>query len=219
MGARITGVRRAGKHILIDLTADKVLEIHLRMTGNLFVVPDVRFLNTTVRAWFGFENGSGIVFEDPRALGKIHLRDAGYLPDVGPEPDALPFERFLDMVRAAPRTPAKLFLMDQGRIAGLGNIYAAEALFAAKLSPVKPLAAAKTAKLQALHAAMAEILQTAKASAYLGYTDPGHFGEGENYPVAVYDREGEACVRECGRKIKRIRQGGRSTYYCPGCQR
>lgn len=219
VGASIAAVRRAGKHILIDLTSHKVLEVHLRMTGNLFVIPDVRFLATTVRAWFGFDNGWGLVFEDPRALGKMHLREAGYRPAVGPEPDEMPFERFVELVRASPRTPAKLWLMDQQRIAGLGNIYAAEALFAARLNPVKPLAAASGKKLQVLHAAMSEILREAKASAYRGYTDPGHFGEGENYPVAVYDREGEPCVRECGRRIKRIRQGGRSTYYCPVCQR
>lgn len=219
IGASIATVRRAGKHILLDLTSNKVLEIHLRMTGNLFVIPDVRFLNTSVRAWFAFENGAGLVFEDPRALGKIHLRDAGYRPAVGLEPDEMPFEQFLELARKAPRTPAKLFLMDQSRVAGLGNIYAAEALFAAKLSPVKPLAAASDRKLQLLHRAMSDVLRVAKESAYRGYTDPGHFGEGENYPVAVYDREGEPCVRNCGRRIKRIRQGGRSTYYCPHCQR
>ncbi|MBS1831998.1 MAG: hypothetical protein JST65_04760 [Acidobacteria bacterium] len=219
IGAAIVAVRRTGKHILIDLTSNHVLEIHLRMTGNLFVIPDVRFRNAATRAWFEFANGAGLVFEDPRALGKMHLREAGYKPALGPEPEDMPFEQFVELVRKAPRTPAKLFLMDQARIAGLGNIYAAEALFAAKLSPGKPLAEASVRKLRALHQAMADVLREAKSSAYRGYTDPGHFGEGENYPAAVYDREGEPCVRNCGRRIQRIRQGGRSTYYCPACQR
>jgi formamidopyrimidine-DNA glycosylase len=108
--------------------------------------------------------------------------------------------------------------MDQSKIAGLGNIYAAEALFQARIHPAKATNSISKPKLQALHGVIVRMLEDAKESAYRAYTEPGYFAEGESFPVAVYDREGEACFT-CNRKIRRIPQGGRSTYFCPGCQR
>ena len=221
-GAKITNVRRIGKHILVDLDARRTLHVHLRMTGNLYTIPDIRFLTATTRAWIELQNGSGIVFDDPRALGKMQVHPTSDLESalastVGPEPHEITAAEFAALAKRT-RKPAKLLLMDQTKIAGLGNIYAAEALFEAKLDPAKLASTISKPKLERLHAIIVKMLEDAKESAYRAYTEPGYFAEGESFPVQVYDREGQPCYA-CQRPIKRMPQGGRSTYYCSGCQR
>jgi len=222
-GRRIESVERRGKNILIHLSGDAVLHVHLRMTGNLYVIPDVRFRPAMARLWMELEGGRGLVFEDSRVLGKVHLHPSGQLERVlrlvGVEPLSGDFtvEYFRKAAKATTQ-PAKIFLMDQRRVAGLGNIYAAEALFRAGVNPRKAARSITAAKIDRLYAAIREILQEAVASATAAYSEPGRFAEGESFPCAVYDREGEPCV-VCGRGIRRIPQGGRSTYYCPQCQR
>jgi formamidopyrimidine-DNA glycosylase len=220
-GREIQAIRRIGKHILMDLDADgPTVHIHLRMTGNLYLVPDVRLHVASTRAWFRFADGSGIVFDDPRALGRISVRKPREVPpDVGPEPNQISADGFISLARGFSRSPMKLLLMDQSKIAGLGNIYAAEALFQARIHPAKPAGKVSARKLAELHAILIETLEAAKDSAYRAYSEPGYFAEGESFPVAVYGREGEPCPRCVTHKIRRIAQGGRSTYYCPKCQR
>ena len=116
------------------------------------------------------------------------------------------------------RKPIKLFLMDQTRVSGLGNIYAAEALFRARLNPRKFASAFSLPRLRVLHQVCVDVLEEAKDSVYAAYAEPGRFAKGEAFPVRVYDREGEACFT-CQTPIRRIPQGGRSTYFCPTCQR
>lgn len=220
-GARISGVGRKGKHILVELASGSMLHIHLRMTGNLYTIPDVRFRAVTVRAYFELDNGEALVFEDSRVLGKIHLREqrelAGVLAGVGPEPHELAVADFVALAKAS-RLAAKQFLMDQKKVAGLGNIYAAEALFRAGVHPAAAMRTLTKPRLERLHAVAIAILEEAKQSAWEAYAEPGRFSEGENFPVQVYDREGEACF-SCGNAIRRIAQGGRSTYFCATCQR
>jgi formamidopyrimidine-DNA glycosylase len=143
----------------------------------------------------------------------------GLLDGIGVEPLS---EQFTPawLLAAASRTrkPAKIFLMDQQHIAGLGNIYAAEALFRAGIDPRKPAASIRKAKIEALHQAIVDVLTEGVQSAVKAYSRPGVFNEAEEFPCDVYDREGEPCNR-CGRKIQRIPQGGRSTYFCARCQR
>lgn len=220
--ARIVGVRRIGKHILVDLDGARTLHVHLRMTGNLYVIPDVRFHTATTRAWMELPSGAGIVFDDPRTLGKMHLRETAELEatlaaKVGSEPHEFTAAEFAAMAKQT-KKPMKLLLMDQSKVAGLGNIYAAEALFEAKLNPRKIAATVSKPKLERLHAIIVKMLEDAKESAYKAYTEPGYFAEGESFPVQVYDREGQHCF-VCERLIQRIPQGGRSTYFCPSCQR
>jgi formamidopyrimidine-DNA glycosylase len=219
-GQRIRAVRRVGKHIFLELGSGQSLHIHLRMTGNLYVIPDVRLHVASTRAWFELrgKSGRGIVFDDPRALGKVHLQNSGFHPKVGPEPAELQAAEFVQLAKRMNRQPAKLFLMDQSKVAGLGNIYAAEALFRAGIHPAKPIARVTAPRLARLHQCAVEVLEEANESAYRAYTEPGYFAEAESFPVSVYDREGEPCTT-CGRKIKRIPQGGRSTYFCSRCQR
>ncbi|HUQ91706.1 MAG TPA: bifunctional DNA-formamidopyrimidine glycosylase/DNA-(apurinic or apyrimidinic site) lyase [Bryobacteraceae bacterium] len=222
-GRVLDAVIRRGKNILLHLSGGLVVRVHLRMTGKLYVAPDVRFRPASTRAWMELDGGRGLVFADSRALGKLHLHTAaemeGVLDGVGMEPLSPEFTLawFLE-VAGRSRKPAKLFLMDQQHIAGLGNIYAAEALHRARVNPVRPLAGLRRPKLQALYTAIREVVEEAVGSAVLAYSEPGRFEEAEGFSCAVYGREGEPCFR-CGRSIRRIRQGGRSTYYCPGCQR
>jgi formamidopyrimidine-DNA glycosylase len=219
-GHEIQAIRRIGKHILIDLDYAATLHVHLRMTGNLYLVPDVRLHVASTRAWFRLENGSGIVFDDPRALGRMSLRKREEdPPDIGPEPNQISPAGFISLASRSSRSPMKLLLMDQSKIAGLGNIYAAEALFQARIHPAKPAGNVSARKLAELHAILIDTLEAAKESAYRAYSEPGSFAEGESFPVAVYGREGEPCPRCVTHKIRRIAQGGRSTYYCPKCQR
>lgn len=126
-------------------------------------------------------------------------------------------EQFLELARRSAK-PSKIFLMDQQYVAGLGNIYVAEALFRAGIDPRKSLKNLKATRLHQLLTAIREVMKEAVESVYSAYEQPGTFAEGEIFPVKVYGREGEECS-VCARPIRRIPQGGRSTYFCPGCQR
>lgn len=221
-GRTVERIERRAKNLLLHLSGGIVLRVHLRMTGNLFVIPDVRFLPANARAYFEFSKHRALVFHDPRALGRIHVHTeaelAQLLARLGPEPLSPEFTpAWLRDTAAASRKPAKLFLMDQNALAGLGNIYAAEALFHARIHPAKPMNRLRHPKLDALHRSIVGVLTDAVQSACKAYSGPAQFGEAESFSCFVYDREGDSCLK-CRRKVRRIRQGGRSTYYCPGCQ-
>lgn len=222
-GRTIERVARRGKNILIRLSGGWTLHAHLRMTGNLYAIPDARLRAAGASAWFELDDGRGLLFEDTRGLGALRILDAGavgkLLDGLGPEPLSRAFTaEALIAAAAGRRQPAKLFLMDQRRIAGLGNIYAAEALHAARIDPRSPIGEAGRRRLAALRDAIVGILHDAVRSACRAYSRPGGFQEAEDFPLAVYGREAESCVR-CGGVIRRIAQGGRSTYFCPKCQR
>ena len=221
-GRSIEAVERRAKHILIRLSGGMTLHAHLRISGNLRLIPDGRVHTDYARVVFRLSGGGALVLADPRALARVEVRPS---PDIdaemsklGPEPLSAAFtlERFLTDARAS-RQPAKLFLMDQRRVAGLGNIYAAEALFRAGIHPERPMRSLRRPRLAALYRAIVEVLRLAVQSAVEAYTGPGLVTEAEVFPVAVYGMEGEPCTG-CRRKIRRIPQGGRSTYFCPGCQ-
>ena len=143
----------------------------------------------------------------------------GRAPQTGVDPLDTGFTRdgFAALARQA-RGAIKTWLMDQRRLAGLGNIYAAEALFQAGIHPRRVGATLSRPRLDRLHGAIVRVLRAAVQSASLAYQRPGGFANGELFDPAVYGREGQPCPR-CGRPIRRIAQGGRSTYFCPGCQR
>jgi formamidopyrimidine-DNA glycosylase len=222
-GRAIERITRRGKNILIGLSGGLTLHIHLRMTGNLYVIPDSRFRVAGVSAWFELDGGRALIFEDMRGLGALRLLDAAQLGELlgqlGPEPLSRRFTAEAFTASAAGvRQPAKLFLMDQRRVAGLGNIYAAEALHAARVDPRAPIGSVSPRRMRALRDEIVRILRDAVRSACRAYSRPGGFQEAEDFPLAVYGRENEAC-RRCGGVILRIAQGGRSTYFCPKCQR
>jgi formamidopyrimidine-DNA glycosylase len=222
-GRTIERIDRRGKNILIGFSGGLTMRVHLRMTGNLYVVSDWRLRVAGVSAWFELDDGRGLIFEDTRGLGSLTIHDAAslrkLLDGLGPEPLSRGFTAAAFIRSAAGlRQPAKQFLMDQRRVAGLGNIYAAEALFAARIDPRAPIGSISRRKLTALWEAIVRLLRNAVRSAYSAYSRPGGFQEGEDFPLLVYGREAEDCLR-CGVAIRRIAQGGRSTYFCPKCQR
>jgi len=222
-GETIQDVQRRGKNILLVFKSKASLHVHLRMTGNLYIAADARLRPVACRAYLELNSGKAVFYDDPRAIGRIHFLPPeevqALLDSIGPEPlsDAFTAQAFIASARKS-KMPAKIFLMDQRHIAGLGNIYAAEALFEARVNPQTPIGTLSTRKLTSLHSAIVAVLKDAVESASAGYSNPQHVGEAEWYPVAVYGREGEPC-RRCRRKISRVAQGGRSTYFCPGCQK
>jgi formamidopyrimidine-DNA glycosylase len=212
-GRSIEAIRRRGKNILIDLSGPEVLHIHLRMTGNLLVIPDARFHSAYTRAIFAFTDGRALVFDDPRLLGKIWIGEER-LGRIGREPLDPSFTvGVFEAIAKKSRKPAKLFLLDQTQVAGVGNIYAAEALFRARIDPRRALSGVSKARRAALHAAIIDVLTEAVAESDRVYNAPG-----DDFPSDVYGREGEPCHR-CGALIRRIPQGSRSTYFCPSCQK
>lgn len=222
-GRRIESVTRRGKNLLLELSGGAVLRVHLGMTGNLYTIADARRRPATTRAWLELDGGRALVLDDPRALGRLELLSVEQAEQLdaslGFEPVAREFtpQRLAELARAS-RAPAKLFLMDQKRISGLGNIYAAEALFRAGIHPAKPANRLSRQRIERLYRAIVEVLDVAIQSTCNAYSGPGRFDAGETFPLAVYGREGMPCPR-CRQRIRRIRQAGRSTYFCPGCQR
>jgi formamidopyrimidine-DNA glycosylase len=231
-GTSVTGVSRRGKFILIecqkpDRKGGLVLVVHLRMTGKFLYLNTDDELPKHSHAVFYLENDRRLVFRDQRQFGIMRLVSAGDLSqskgiaELAPEPFSDDFN--LDYLKATlrrSRRSLKTLLLDQTKVLGLGNIYAAEALFRAGINPFKPASELSSRRVAMLHGAIKEVLEFAVAHIRGGF----NLEEGLSYGEAferfwqVYEREGEPCVK-CGARIKRATHGGRSTYWCPKCQR
>jgi formamidopyrimidine-DNA glycosylase len=212
-GATIRRIERRGKHQLLHLDDGRALVVHFRMTGDWEVgrveEPEPRF----ARAALDLADGTRVTLADPRALATLTLHDArsAPLPALGPEANDPAFTaEHLGEALAARRGAIKPALLDQRVVAGLGNIYAAEALWRARISPRASARALSLERRRRLVRAIRDVLDRAPGGRYW-------IGEREAR-WKVYDREGKACPR-CGSRIRRITQAGRSTYYCPRCQR
>lgn len=211
-GARIGSVERRGKHQLIHLDDGRVLHAHFRMTGDWLIDEIADPLPRFARAVIVLTDGSRAVLDDPRALSTLDLHPAGVAIDLGLGPEPADPELTPASLRAAlgkRRGPIKPVLLDQRVIAGLGNIYAAEALWRARIAPTAPASSLTAADVARLLHAIRDVIDRATGARY---TD-----DSVNR-LAVYDREGKRC-RRCGTTIERIVQAGRSTYHCPSCQR
>ncbi len=240
-GATITGVSRRGKYILIECQNHErgrlpksanhdtklVLAVHLRMTGKfLYLAPDDD-LPKHSHAIFYLENDRRLVFRDQRQFGIIRLLPAALVQEskgiveLAPEPLSEEFspDYLRDVLKRSQRT-LKTLLLDQTRVLGLGNIYAAEALFRAGISPFTIAAKLSKKRTARLHAEIRDVLSFAVEHIRGSIQLEEGFSYGEAFESfwQVYDREGEPCVR-CGTKIRRVTHGGRSTYWCPKCQR
>ena len=227
-GRRILAVERRGKYLILRLDGGWALIMHLRMTGNLVLrAPDdpaeqPRFL----RARLELDDGSELLFTDARRFGHaVALQgadaDAYLAARLGIEPlsDELTPGALLHL--AAGRTaPLKSFLLTQDRVAGIGNIYADEALHRAELHPLSPAGSMRIEHAEALTESIVETLEVALdngGSSIDDYRDArGERGSMQD-EFLVHTREGEECPR-CGTEIRRIVVSGRSTYFCPGCQ-
>jgi len=211
VGARIARVERRGKHQLLHLHDGRILHAHFRMNGDWALVRTQEELPRFSRAVIEFDDGGSLVFLDSRMLGTIDLHPAGVELDLGLGPDAADPEwtaTQLGAGLATRRGPIKPALLDQALVAGLGNIYAAESLWRAKISPVAACDSLSARQIEALRTSIAEVIVRATGSRY---TDD------DTVELDVYDREGLPC-RRCRTPIERITQAGRSTFYCPRCQ-
>lgn len=228
-GRTINFIHRRGKHILFDLSGGKTLIVHLRMSGRFSLLtsrtPDPKFTH----AVFYFEDETRLVFDDQRHFGLMkivetkNLYSAKELQKLAPEPFADEFTpEYLQQILKTSKRSLKEFLLDQTKVTGLGNIYAAEAMFAAGLHPATPANKVSRKKIEPLYAAIRDVLRIAIAHAEGLPVNPedlegGYFsGTGESW--MVYDREKEPC-RNCDTPISRMRQGARSTYFCRKCQK
>ena len=229
-GASVNFVHRRGKHILLDLDNGRTLIVHLRMSGRFILLtqddPDPKFAH----AIFHLDGGSRLVFEDQRHFGLMkvagtaRIAETKELAKLAPEPFSEEFSPryFAEQIRSSNRV-LKEILLDQTKVCGVGNIYASEAMFLAGVNPKKRGKSLGAARCSTLHARVREVLreaieQAASIRPHPTIVGEGVYGVGSDTRWRVYDREGQPCPA-CGAGIRRIRQGGRSTYYCPKCQR
>lgn len=227
-GRRIEGVGRRAKFPLLRLDDGAVLEVQLRMSGRLLVSrerPDPDLFDH-LGAEFELDDGRTLWYDDTRRLGGFRLWDRdgwrARTEQLGPEPMAEGFtpERLQGILEGR-RAPVKNVLMDQRRVAGIGNLYAAEILFASGVDPRRPAGSLGRVEVADLHATIRDTLRRAIRSRGTTFRDfrwssEGRMG-GYQEQLAVYGRAGEACPG-CGELVRRILQAGRSTYFCPVCQ-
>ena len=210
-GARVRMVERRGKHQLIHLEDGRVVHVHFRMNGDWIIGKSSDPLPRFARVTFDFTSGARVVLDDSRALSTldIHPSDAPLTLELGPEPsDPTLTPAHLRAALSRRRIPIKVALLDQRIIAGLGNIYASEALWRAKIDPRLSAAALDTSQARRLLAAIRAVIARATGARYTST---------EGARLDVYDRAGRPC-RRCRAKIQRLVQSGRSTYLCPHCQ-
>lgn len=228
-GARIERVTRRGKYILIHLDSAAVLLVHLRMTGKFVRVNADQELPPYAHAVFYLDDNRRLAFCDMRQFGRMkivaasRLQESRELSELAPEPFLDEFTpAYLQQILWSSRRPLKTLLLDQTRVLGLGNIYAAEALFLARISPFAIAATLTKPRALRLYQAIRDVLHEAIES---GSTLRIDLEDGESSYFStldkfwrVYERAGEPCV-QCGARIRRVVQAARSTYYCPRCQR
>jgi formamidopyrimidine-DNA glycosylase len=229
-GARIERVWRRGKHLLIELDNEEVLLVHLRMTGRFQYLPCQAPLPKFTHAVFHMERERRLVFSDQRHFGMMklvkrsQLNETRELRALAPEPFSESFTvEYLHGALSRSRRSLKETLLDQKRVTGLGNIYAAEAMFLARANPFAAAREFSQRRVPRLHRAILEIFTDALRHGSTLNVDPeniegSYYGGGYERRWRVYDREGEPCVA-CGALIRRIAHAGRSTYFCPRCQR
>ena len=224
-GARVTSLGRRAKYGLIETERGDTLVFHLGMSGRWRIAPSEiekhdHFIIET-------DEGAVLALNDARRFGSLDLVETDKLEiwpafaALGPEPFDLD-ARGLKAALAGRKAAIKLLLLDQRIVAGLGNIYVCEALFRARINPKRAGGSVSLARLEqlvpAINAVLAEAIE-AGGSTLRDFASPdgelGYFSK----QFDVYGREGEPCRADCGGKVRRLVQGGRSTFYCPACQR
>ncbi len=237
-GSLIQAISRRGKFILIELeklddagaNKPQVLVVHLRMTGKFLVLSPDDAPPKHAHAVFYLDDERRLVFKDQRQFGVMRLVAASRvthtkgIDQLAPEPFSEDFSvDYLKLILARSRRTLKTLLLDQTKILGLGNIYASEALFRSGINPFVLAADLSPRRVPRLHQGIRDVLRAAisgNSTKRLNLENPEGFSYGEAFGKVwqVYDREGKPCYR-CGTPIRRLTHGGRSTYWCPRCQR
>lgn len=223
LGRPVLGVRRRGKWLILQLADDLAFIIHLRMTGRILVRAPNDPPDPFMRARITLDNGLELRWCDVRKFGTWNLAVnlAEVTGSMGPEPLSPEFSAAAILtVVAGRRAPIKSVLLDQRRIAGLGNIYVDEALWRAGIHPLRAAGSITPAEAERLRAAIAAVLTEALeggGSSMRDYLDTSGKRGSFQDRWQVYKREGQMCYR-CGNEIRKISVGGRGTRYCPHCQ-
>ena len=236
-GRTVKTLRRRSKYILADLDSGETLIIHLGMSGRMQIdlADTAQFqqaapiLNKHDHVVFHMQDGTRIAFNDARRFGAMDLTDTAsvdqhwLIDKLGPEPLGNEFdETYLVEALKKKGSPIKTALLDQRIIAGLGNIYVCEVLFRTGITPKRKASNLSATRVATLVPAIREVLNEAIASGGSSLRDHrqtnGELGYFQ-HNFAVYDRESQPCVNECGSNVFRVVQSGRSSFYCPKCQR
>ena len=225
-GRKILRAERQGKNIILHLSGEVALGVHLRMTGRLRFVPAQTPEEKHTHVIFSFrDNPFHLRFVDQRQFGRLCLERKGVggklrsLADLGPEPFEISAKEFMERARSRHRA-IKPLLLDQRFLAGVGNIYADEALHRARIHPRRKANMLEEETLIRLYHSLRRILRKAiraGGTSVRSYVDASGFAGGFQNFLRVYGREGKAC-RFCGASIVRERVGGRSSFFCPQCQ-
>lgn len=227
-GTRIDAVRRVGKHIVVDLTVAKSVKretrqwiVHLGMTGRFLVVDADMEIAKHTHAIAKLRSGRELRFVDPRRFGKLAVvREGTGFAGPGTEPLTVAKEDFIQLFKGR-KTPIKAALLNQKLLHGVGNIYADESLFRAGIRPKRQAGKLTRDELSRLHQKLVKVL---RAAIKAGGTTVSDYVDSEGaegffqFRLRAYGRTGEPCVK-CKTPIKRIIVGGRSTHYCPRCQK
>ena len=228
--AAINFIHRRGKHILFDLSNERTLIVHLRMSGRFSLlsaeIENPKFTHAVLQ----FGDDMRLVFDDQRHFGLMKIVDTQVLHEskelakLAPEPFADDFSlSYLKATLRSSKRSLKEFLLDQTKVCGLGNIYASEAMFAARIDPRTPANEVSAPKAARLYDSIRGVLNEAIEHSLKKKIDPqdiegGYFDGAADRGWLVYDREKEPCVN-CKSPVLRLKQGGRSTYYCRRCQK
>ncbi len=223
IGQEITGASRRGKYLLLNLSGGEVLIIHLKMSGALLLDPVSTELQRYIRAIIYLDEGKKLCFRDPRKFGRMWLvKDARSVIDkLGPEPLQADFTpEILARLLKNRTAPIKALLADQTFIAGIGNMYADEALFTAKIHPLRPGGSLSEDEVRRLHKAIQKVLRSGidnlGASVENYFRPNGAIGTAHS-EFKVAHRGGERCP-VCGTPIQRLPIRNRGSYFCPRCQ-
>ncbi|MDO8715454.1 MAG: bifunctional DNA-formamidopyrimidine glycosylase/DNA-(apurinic or apyrimidinic site) lyase [Dehalococcoidales bacterium] len=222
-GRKITGLGRRGKYLLAGLDNGEWLILHMKMSGSLLVRSASSAPPRFTRAVLHLDDGSGIFFCDPRKFGRMWLVEdkESVIGELGPEPLEPAFTpAVLTQVLHKRKAPLKAVLCDQHVIAGIGNLYADEALYLAKIHPLRLAGSLTPVELKRLHRAILEVLLKGiknKGASIENYVRPDGTPGSAHLEFMVPRKAGEPCIR-CGTPVVRITVRGRGTYFCPKCQ-
>ena len=223
IGQKITGLTRRGKYLFISMNSDDLLVMHLKMSGSLLISRDSSAPPKYTRAIIHLDKNTNVFFRDPRKFGAMWLlKDSSSITDkLGPEPLEADFTPQILAQRLRNRkAPIKALLYDQSVIAGIGNMYADESLFAARIHPLRTGGSLSKDEIERLHHAIQQVLRAAignKGASIVNYYRPSGEPGTAHFEFKVAHGRGKTCPI-CGGDIQRIPIRNRGTYFCPKCQ-